>query len=80
LNIRFFLFVIIIIQTTAQQHLKEFENEIERKIHEIKIFYENDKQEIKRQHSRMHQDLLDETNQVKIHFINIIFTRIFFDF
>jgi hypothetical protein len=38
---------------------------MERKIHETKNFYENEKQEIRRQHSRMHQDLLDETNQVK---------------
>jgi hypothetical protein len=38
---------------------------MERKIHEIKTFHENEKQEIRRQHSRMYQDLLDETNQVE---------------
>jgi DNA-directed RNA polymerase delta subunit len=41
---------------------------MERKVHEIKTFHENEKQEIRRQHSRMYQDLLDETNQVKILF------------
>jgi hypothetical protein len=40
---------------------------MERKIHEIKISHENEKQDIKRQHSRMYQDLLDETNQVNIY-------------
>jgi hypothetical protein len=38
---------------------------MERKVHEIKTFHENEKQDIRRQHSRMHQDLLDETNQVE---------------
>ena len=38
---------------------------MERKVHEIKSFHENEKQEIRRQHSRMYQDLLDETNQVE---------------
>jgi hypothetical protein len=50
---------------STQQHLKESENDAERKLHEMKVFYENEKQEIKRQHSRTYQDLLDETNQVK---------------
>jgi hypothetical protein len=50
---------------STQQHLKESENDTERKLHELKVFYENEKQEIKRQHSRTYQDLLDETNQVK---------------
>ncbi|CAF5194710.1 unnamed protein product, partial [Rotaria magnacalcarata] len=36
---------------------------MERKVHEIKLYHENEKQDIKRQHSRIHQDLLDETNQ-----------------
>lgn len=38
---------------------------MERKVHEIKSFHETEKQEIRRQHSRMYQDLLDETNQVR---------------
>ena len=38
---------------------------MERKIHELKSFHESEKQDIRRQHSRMYQDLLDETNQVK---------------
>ncbi|CAF4656348.1 unnamed protein product [Rotaria sp. Silwood1] len=50
-------------QTALQQHLKEFKSTLERKIHEIKIIHANDKQEIKQQHSRLYQDLLDETNQ-----------------
>jgi L-rhamnose mutarotase len=48
---------------------------MERKIREIKIFYENDKQEIKRQHSRIYQDLLEETNQVKILFHSYLFAK-----
>ncbi|CAF4756763.1 unnamed protein product [Rotaria sp. Silwood2] len=59
-------------QITIQEHLKEIQNEMERKLHEIKTFYENEKQEIKRQHSRTYQDLLDETNQVK-KLINLFF-------
>lgn len=39
---------------------------MERKVHELKIFHENEKQEIKRQHARTYQELLDETNQVKL--------------
>jgi DNA-directed RNA polymerase delta subunit len=39
---------------------------MERKIHDIKTFHETEKQEIRRQHSRMYQELLDETNQVNI--------------
>lgn len=54
---------------TIQEHLKELQNEMERKIHETKTFHENEKQEIRRQHSRMYQDLLDETNQVKNKYI-----------
>jgi len=51
---------------------------MERKVHEIKTFHENEKQEIRRQHSRMYQDLLDETNQVKILFKNEIHFVFFF--
>ncbi|CAF1122041.1 unnamed protein product [Rotaria sordida] len=50
-------------QKALQQHLKEFKKTLERKIHDIKIIHENDKQEIKQQHSKVYQDLLDETNQ-----------------
>ncbi|CAF4801640.1 unnamed protein product, partial [Rotaria socialis] len=50
-------------QTALEQHLKEFKGHLERKIHEIKIVHEHDKQEIKQHHSRIYQDLLDETNQ-----------------
>jgi L-rhamnose mutarotase len=50
---------------------------MERKIYEIKNFYENEKQEIKRQHSRMYQDLLEETDQVKIDNF-FLFEKIFF--
>lgn len=50
---------------TIQEHLKELQNEMERKIHEMKLFYENEKQESKRQHTRIYQDLLEETNQVR---------------
>ena len=52
-------------QVTIQEHLKGLQNEMEQKIHEVKTFHENEKQEIRRQHSRMYQDLLEETNQVK---------------
>ena len=48
-----------------QQHLKDSETDVERKLHEMKVSYENEKQEMKRQHSRTYQDLLDETNQVR---------------
>ena len=48
--------------------LKEIQSEMERKVHEIKLYHENEKQDIKRQHSRIHQDLLEETNQVEFHF------------
>ena len=41
---------------------------MERKVHEIKLYHENEKQDIKRQHSRIHQDLLEETNQVEFYF------------
>ena len=50
---------------TIQENLRELQNEMERKVHEIKSFHETEKQEIRRQHSRMYQDLLDETNQVR---------------
>jgi hypothetical protein len=65
-NINFYLkkFNFLFIQTSLEQHLKEFEGDIGRKIHETKLLHENEKQEIKRQHTRMYQDLLDETNQV----------------
>ena len=51
-------------QVNIQEQLKDFHNEMERKIHEVKNFHDNDKQEIKRQHARIYQELLDETNQV----------------
>ncbi len=41
---------------------------MERKIYEVKTFHENEKQEIRRQHSRTYQDLVEETNQVEISF------------
>ncbi|CAF1380629.1 unnamed protein product, partial [Adineta steineri] len=50
-------------QITIQEHLKDLQNEMERKIHEVRAFHESEKQEIRRQNSRTHQDLLDETNQ-----------------
>ncbi|CAF1283970.1 unnamed protein product [Adineta steineri] len=50
-------------QKSTQQHLKESESDAERKIHELKTLHENEKQEMKRSHSRIYQDLLDETNQ-----------------
>jgi hypothetical protein len=53
---------------------------MDRKIREIKIFYENDKQEIKRQHSRIYQDLFEETNQVKISFDSYLFVQHFLAF
>lgn len=49
---------------TIDEHLKEIQNEMERKIHEMKLFHENEKAEMKRQHTRIYQDLLEETNQV----------------
>jgi hypothetical protein len=42
-----------------------------RKLHEAKLLHENEKQELKRQHTRTYQDLLEETNQVKNYFIEI---------
>jgi hypothetical protein len=53
---------------------------MQKKLHEMKIFYENDKQEIKRQHSRMYENFLEETNQVQISIHNpffFLFLRIF---
>lgn len=55
-------------QLTIQENIKELQTEMERKVHELKSFHENEKQEIRRQHSRMYQDLLDETNQVNSRF------------
>lgn len=56
---------------TIQENLKELQTEMERKVHEIKSFHETEKQEIRRQHSRMYQDLLDETNQVRFPLITL---------
>lgn len=56
---------------------------MERKVYEIKSLHENEKQEIKRQHSRIYQELLDETNQVKINLffcLLIMYTSDFFCF
>ncbi|CAF1345256.1 unnamed protein product [Adineta ricciae] len=49
--------------TSLQQHSKGSESDAERKLHELKVLHENEKQEMKRSHSRTYQDLLDETNQ-----------------
>ena len=48
-----------------QQHSKGSESDAERKLHELKVLHENEKQEMKRTHSRTYQDLLEETNQVR---------------
>jgi hypothetical protein len=45
---------------------------MQKKLNDMKIFYENDKQEIKRQHSRMYENFLEETNQVEISLHNHI--------
>ena len=50
---------------TIDEHLKELQSEMERKVHEMKLFHENEKAEMKRQHTRIYQDLLEETNQVE---------------
>jgi len=60
-------------QLTIQESIKELQTEMERKVHELKSFHENEKQEIRRQHSRMYQDLLDETNQVKHSYCRFFF-------
>ena len=42
---------------------------MQKKLHEMKVFYESDKQEIKRQHARLNENILEETNQVQISLI-----------
>jgi len=46
--------------------LKTLETELQHKFNEMKALHENEKQDIKRQYTTMHQDLLDETNQVSV--------------
>jgi len=56
----------VISKASAEQRLKTLETELQHKFNEMKALHENEKQDIKRQYTTMHQDLLDETNQVSV--------------
>ncbi|CAF0834849.1 unnamed protein product [Didymodactylos carnosus] len=59
-------------QLQIKNDYEQYKQDMERKVSDMKTFYEDDKQEMKKHHNRIYQDLVDETNQVSLFSLNLI--------